>query len=138
MITVDARILENSYTSAEWVASNPILPDRVLGYDTTVLRYKMGDGVTAWNSLPFWNPSLNLAPVKHTYASGSAISQFIALPAGFPESADLIYWEAGQRFYPAITQVFSGSTLTGWNIVLNDDGSGTGITGVAGVVWVKP
>lgn len=55
MVTVQTRLLENVYTSAEWAASNPILPNRVKGGDSTVLKYKIGDGVTAWNDLEYWN-----------------------------------------------------------------------------------
>ncbi len=55
MITVQARLLENVFTSAQWAASNPILPDRVRGDDSTVRKYKIGDGVTHWNDLPYWN-----------------------------------------------------------------------------------
>lgn len=39
-------------TAAQWVTANPILAIGELGLVTDDLSYKIGDGVTAWNSLP--------------------------------------------------------------------------------------
>lgn len=38
-------------TSAQWAAANPVLLEGEFGVDTTVDRFKIGDGVTAWASL---------------------------------------------------------------------------------------
>jgi hypothetical protein len=38
-------------TTANWSASNPILAEGEIGIDTTLREAKVGDGVTAWNSL---------------------------------------------------------------------------------------
>lgn len=40
-------------TAANWAAANPVLADGVQGRDKTNKKTKTGDGVTAWNSLPF-------------------------------------------------------------------------------------
>lgn len=40
-------------TSANWASVNPILSQGELGLDLTTSQYKIGDGVTAWNSLPY-------------------------------------------------------------------------------------
>lgn len=40
-------------TTANWSASNPILAEGEIGIDTTLRQAKIGDGVTAWNSLVF-------------------------------------------------------------------------------------
>jgi Major tropism determinant N-terminal domain len=40
-------------TAAEWSATNPVLADGELGWDTTNLEFKMGDGVTNWTALPY-------------------------------------------------------------------------------------
>lgn len=39
-------------TAANWSSKNPILKDREQGYDKTNNVMKVGDGSTAWNSLP--------------------------------------------------------------------------------------
>lgn len=40
-------------TSANWASTNPVLSQGELGLDLTTLQYKIGDGSTAWNSLPY-------------------------------------------------------------------------------------
>lgn len=38
-------------TTTQWSTNNPILAEGEIGIDTTVDRFKVGDGATAWNSL---------------------------------------------------------------------------------------
>lgn len=40
-------------TSANWASSNPVLAQGELGLETNTTKYKIGDGTTAWNSLPY-------------------------------------------------------------------------------------
>jgi hypothetical protein len=40
-------------TTANWSASNPVLAEGEIGIDTTLKQAKIGDGVTAWNSLVY-------------------------------------------------------------------------------------
>lgn len=40
-------------TSTDWSSSNPVLAEGELGLDTTANKFKIGDGITAWNSLSF-------------------------------------------------------------------------------------
>ena len=40
-------------TAANWASNNPVLSQGELGLDTTNQRFKIGDGVTAWNSIDF-------------------------------------------------------------------------------------
>jgi hypothetical protein len=40
-------------TAAQWVATNPVLLAREFGFETDTNKFKIGDGVTAWNSLPY-------------------------------------------------------------------------------------
>lgn len=42
-------------TSALWTSANPVLSSGELGIDTSEGSFKVGDGTTAWNSLPFAN-----------------------------------------------------------------------------------
>lgn len=41
-------------TAAEWQTSNPILAEAEYGYELDTKRLKLGDGVTAWNDLPYF------------------------------------------------------------------------------------
>jgi hypothetical protein len=43
-------------TAADWVAKNPALHQGELGIETDTGKAKLGDGVTAWNSLTYWSP----------------------------------------------------------------------------------
>lgn len=54
MDKIHARIQESVYTKAEWEAANPVLLIGEKGFvsDDPNL-FKIGDGVTAWNSLPW-------------------------------------------------------------------------------------
>ena len=40
-------------TAANWTSVNPILAAREFGFNTTDYSYKIGDGVTPWNALPY-------------------------------------------------------------------------------------
>ncbi len=40
-------------TSTEWVASNPVLSQGEPGYETNTKKFKIGDGLTHWNNLPY-------------------------------------------------------------------------------------
>lgn len=51
--TIPQRFLTAGHTAAEWAASNPVLLDREEAFETDTRKIKFGDGVTAWNSLPY-------------------------------------------------------------------------------------
>ncbi len=40
-------------TTAEWTSANPVLASGELALDTSQSKFKIGDGVTPWNSLAF-------------------------------------------------------------------------------------
>ena len=47
------NILLRRGTAAEWTASNPILLEGEVGVETDSKKLKVGDGLTAWASLPY-------------------------------------------------------------------------------------
>ena len=47
------RVLQRRDTAANWASANPVLAEGELGIITDTKGYKIGDGVTAWNSLPY-------------------------------------------------------------------------------------
>jgi hypothetical protein len=51
--TKPQRIHLRAGTQAEWAATNPVLEANEPGYETDTKRIKLGDGVTAWSSLPY-------------------------------------------------------------------------------------
>jgi hypothetical protein len=54
-----AQIVLRHGTSDEWTAANPVLAQAELGVDTTLSRFKLGDGATRWNLLPWQSTSLD-------------------------------------------------------------------------------
>lgn len=51
---IKARLKQRTDTQANWTANNPVLLEGELGLVTDDKNlYKVGDGVTAWNDLPF-------------------------------------------------------------------------------------
>jgi len=48
------RLRMRGGTAAEWTAANPVLLLREFGIETDTRRLKMGDGTTAWASLPYF------------------------------------------------------------------------------------
>ena len=45
-------------TEANWELENPILADGEIGYDKTSNRFKVGNGVDAWNDIEFSGASV--------------------------------------------------------------------------------
>lgn len=48
-----ADIRFRKQTAANWTTVNPVLNEGEPGIETDTLRLKVGDGVTAWNSLAY-------------------------------------------------------------------------------------
>jgi hypothetical protein len=49
------QIILRTDTTANWASANPILAKGEIGFDETLNYFKIGDGVTPWNSLSFTN-----------------------------------------------------------------------------------
>ena len=66
-------------TAAGAAASNPILAEGELGYETDTGRGKMGDGTTRWNALPYLDRhALNEATAKANAAEANAKNEATA------------------------------------------------------------
>lgn len=50
--SVNWKMRQRQGTAAQWESVNPVLAAGEFGYDTTNDKLKIGDGKTAWNSLP--------------------------------------------------------------------------------------
>lgn len=54
----NTRVLNKKGTTAEWEEANPVIKDGeliVIVTESGKIRTKIGDGVTAYNNLPFTN-----------------------------------------------------------------------------------
>lgn len=52
--TTLTRILLRRDTPSGWATKNPVLGPGEMGYEIETGRLKIGDGVTPWNSLPYY------------------------------------------------------------------------------------
>ena len=66
-------------TTTNWTAANPVLALGEFGYDTVLKQHKIGDGVTAWNSLSFDGVGPAGTPGTAGVA-GSAVISFGSFP----------------------------------------------------------
>lgn len=89
MDKIHARIQESVYTKAEWEVANPILLKGEKGFvsDDPNL-FKIGDGVTAWNSLPWRGYTGTIAQV--TGDNENAVMSQKATVAAIKEGDDEI------------------------------------------------
>ena len=51
---VPKKLLLRRDIATNWATSNPILGPGELAYESDTGRLKVGDGVTRWNSLPYY------------------------------------------------------------------------------------
>ena len=138
-------------TAANWTNSNPILGDGEFGFEKDSKKMKIGDGVTAWNSLAYYiaDTNLDMGSIKESlvpdvaggydlgtaqqrwrnlYQTGSFISMgsvnLDVTDGRLTVGGDYIpkQTEVTQQINDAIIQV--GSTLTNGNatLTLNADG----------------
>lgn len=84
-------------TTAEWAAANSILAAGEIGLDLTLMRIKVGDGVTAWLSLAFYAPPGHeeAADPHPQYTTAAELSAAVAaaisaLVAGAPAALDTL------------------------------------------------
>lgn len=64
-------------SAADWTAANPVLLEGQQGYETDTRQIKIGDGVTAWNSIAYWKE-----PISGTWAVIKALKDASSLIAG--------------------------------------------------------
>ena len=78
-------------TQANWASVNPVLTDGEIGYEKDTLRFKMGDGVSTWNALPYggiYGPS----PTNMYVSYGDGSDGDLSLSSGlFTLTRDMYY-----------------------------------------------
>lgn len=96
MATITGKFLMRGDTAANWTSANPILKGREWGLESDTGRLKLGNGSTAWNSLPYFSP--HVADGAFVEISGSTLQ---ALAASIDAKFATLY--SKQR--PIVTQV---------------------------------
>ena len=119
-----ARIQIRRDTSADWASTNPTLSSGELGYETNTDKFKIGDGVTAWNSLGYviYEPSFADILNKPTTVAGYGITDALT-SVSFSQITAKPTTVAGYGITDALTSVaFSDltstpNTISGYGII---------------------
>lgn len=102
------RIQVRRGTTSEWNSANPTLFEGEFGYNTTLDKFKIGDGSTAWSSLEYVPTSADLA---------TSLGDYIALTekGGADGVAEL---DASYNVLTKTAVVFEGSTADAYETTL--------------------
>lgn len=102
------RIQVRRGTTSEWNSANPTLFEGEFGYNTTLDKFKIGDGSTAWSSLEYVPTSADLA---------TSLGNYIALTekGGADGVAEL---DASYNVLTKTAVVFEGSTADAYETTL--------------------
>lgn len=133
-------------TSSQWGASTNALAQGELGYDTTVKKYKIGDGTSLWGSLPWATvlPAELLAGTGISITSGasgytitntgitSTLSQISDVTATAAEVNRLAGVTAGTVKSSGVVVVDSSNNITGFNNVTASGTISAGVLSVSG------
>lgn len=97
---IEARWQIRGGTAAQWTANNEVLGKNEMGVesDTGLVdgrrKYKIGDGVTPWNSLPYYNgaPIQNGSIWAEFDGSGSVLVPAQSRPITVPYAFRIVRW----------------------------------------------
>jgi hypothetical protein len=67
-------------TAANWTSVNPVLADGEAGIEKDTNKFKVGDGSTAWNSLPYQIGGADLSYDAETRLLSSSSGDDVTLP----------------------------------------------------------
>jgi hypothetical protein len=56
------RIIHRNGTALQWTNANPILAEGEMGLETDTKKFKIGDGILAWNALAYGGLQGNVGP----------------------------------------------------------------------------
>lgn len=96
MTTKELKVrVKHAYLSTtEWVSKNPILQAGELGFESNTRKYKIGDGITKWSSLPYASGSgdiivdSTLSPTSTNPLQNKAIYSALGDKLGKTDTAD--------------------------------------------------
>jgi sugar lactone lactonase YvrE len=127
MSSVSRRIQLRRDTADNWTSINPILAQGEIGYETTGFkRMKVGDGVTRWAALSYFNigPTGRLGTTGPVGPAGSATNTGATGPTGVPGLSggvtfQLNHTSAGPIVYSTVVSTLAGSSQG----ILNEPGT---------------
>ncbi len=138
--TVNVIHKQRTNTAANWSASNPILLAGQIGVvsGTSPTRFKVGDGTTAWNSLPYSDEdwalmagtaaTLASLPIDKramvvTISAAQATFTYAATPPNNFQQTILLKNSTGTAITQAIPNSGSWKALDGASVIVPANGS---------------
>lgn len=140
------RIQLRGDTAAAWTLANPVLAQRELAIETDTLKTKIGDGVTAWNSLPYGGivgpqgPQGATGPQGETGPAGTTTwTGITGKPTTFPPALHQHSTGEVSGLYAALAEKapLSNPTLTSVKEVREQMGGSSSIELVRGNLFTK-
>ena len=81
------RIQKRRDTAANWTAANPVLAQGEEGFELDTNKEKIGNGTTAWNSLPYKTFGITPSAIGAATAAQGAKADTAVQPAGLTKAA---------------------------------------------------
>jgi hypothetical protein len=105
-------------STSDWFNTNPTLSAGEWGLDTTTKRYKIGDGITAWNSLAY----ASILPNSNDLVGNSGIGITFASVTGIPVTVSVTGIQSSQvnNFNSSVSGLLPSFTgISGVNVSFN-------------------
>lgn len=68
-LTLNVKIKHRYDTSDNWGINNPILLNGEIGIESDTKFIKIGDGITAWNSLEYIHEAISIDDIQKIFES---------------------------------------------------------------------
>lgn len=127
--TVAEQIQIRRDSAADWTSTNPVLAQGEEGYELDTDKLKIGDGITAWNSLPYTNFGGITALTGDGTATGPNSAVLTLAAVATPGTSTKVT-------YNAKGLITSGTTLSSGDIpnnAANTSGTSSNVTGTVAI-----
>jgi hypothetical protein len=114
MADIKARLLFRKGTAAQWAAANPVLLNGEPAWETDTGYFRIGDGVTAYASLPIYTLSANIEAAQ---AAADAAAESASVFDGVTASAAEINILDGATVTTEEVNALDGVTATGTAVI---------------------
>ena len=113
MITNKSIIAIRRGTGGQWNQANPTLVLGEIGYDTTVRKFKVGDGINVWLNLPYVDTGTPESLWTRSDATTVTVGGLTSGTTGLVGQTAIQVLE--KMVYPYVAPAFSGLSVTGLN-----------------------
>lgn len=116
---MSVQIQQRGDTAAAWSTVNPVLAEREIGWETDTRKCKMGNGSTAWNSLPYANTAAVAEPVTAVSITGGTAT----LDCGAGLARNFTLSMTGNAAL-AVSNLAGAGKVTEFELQITQDGTG--------------